>query len=113
MLVAHFTFLLTELISEKLVIYGHHIHLSSIIATLVSSLVMGNFGRYKMSPGVEDYMEKFWGYFAFLANSLVFLLMGLLFTELSVSLDVTLMPILLMILVVTAARAVSIYTFRT
>lgn len=109
LLVAHFTFLLTELASEKLVIYGHHIHLSSIIATLVSSLVMGNFGRYKMSPGVEDYMEKFWGYFAFLANSLVFLLMGLLFTELSVSLDVTLMPILLMILVVTAARAVSIY----
>lgn len=109
LLVAHFTFLLTELASEKLVIHGHAIHLSSIIATLVSSLVMGNFGRYKMSPGVEDYMEKFWGYFAFLANSLVFLLMGLLFTQLSVSLDLTLKPILLMMLVVAVARAVSIY----
>jgi CPA1 family monovalent cation:H+ antiporter len=109
LLVAHFTFLLAELISEKLVIYGHHIHFSSIIATLVSSIVMGNFGRFKMSVGVEEYMEKFWGYFAFLANSLVFILMGLLFTSLSISLNLAILPILMMILVVAIARAVSIY----
>jgi CPA1 family monovalent cation:H+ antiporter len=109
LLVAHFTFLLAELISEKLVIYGHHIHFSSIIATLVSSIVMGNFGRFKMSVGIEEYMEKFWGYFAFLANSLVFILMGLLFTSLSISLDLAILPILIMILVVVIARAVSIY----
>jgi CPA1 family monovalent cation:H+ antiporter len=109
LLVAHFTFLLAELISEKLVIYGHHIHFSSIIATLVSSIVMGNFGRFKMSVGIEEYMEKFWGYFAFLANSLVFILMGLLFTSLSISLNLAILPILIMILVVVIARAVSIY----
>ena len=109
LLVAHFTFLLAELISEKLVIYGHHIHFSSIIATLVSSLVMGNFGRFKMSVGVEEYMDKFWNYFAFIANSLVFILMGLLFTSLSISIDVAILPILMMILVVAIARAVSIY----
>jgi len=108
-LVAHFTFLFSELLSEKLIIYGHHIHLSSIIATLVSSIVLGNFGRYKMSTGVEEYMEKFWSYFAFLANSLVFILMGLLFTSLSISLHVAIFPILLIILVVGIARAVSIY----
>ena len=56
LLVAHFTFLLAELISEKLVISGQHIQVSSIIATLVSSIVMGNFGRFKMSVGVEEYM---------------------------------------------------------
>ena len=109
LLVAHFTFLLAELISEKLVIYGHHIHFSSIIATLVSSIVMGNYGRFKMSAGVEDYMEKFWSYFAFLSNSLVFILMGLLFTSLTISLPVAILPILMMILVVIIARAVSIY----
>lgn len=109
LLVAHFTFLFSELLSEKLIIYGHHIHLSSIIATLVSSIVLGNFGRYKMSTGVEEYMEKFWSYFAFLANSLVFILMGLLFTSLSISMHVAIFPILLMILLVTVARAVSIY----
>ncbi|NOQ76744.1 MAG: sodium:proton antiporter [Methylococcaceae bacterium] len=109
LLVAHFTFLFTELISERLIIYDHHIHLSSIIATLVSSIVMGNFGRYKMSTGVEEYMGKFWSYFAFLANSLVFILMGLLFTSLSISIHVAILPIMLMILLVVVARAVSIY----
>ncbi|TXL14259.1 sodium:proton exchanger [Methylococcaceae bacterium HT4] len=109
LLVAHFTFLLAELISEKLVISGHHLQISSIIATLVSSIVMGNFGRFKMSVGVEEYMEKFWSYFAFLANSLVFILMGLLFTSLSISINVAILPILIMILVVNVARAVSIY----
>ncbi len=109
LLVAHFTFLLAELISEKWIINGHNVHISSIIATLVASLVIGNYGRFKMSAGVEEYMEKFWGYFAFLANSLVFILMGLLFARLSISLQVTLLPILIIILVVILARIISIY----
>ncbi len=109
LLVAHFTFLLSELISESVVVYGYPIHLSSIIATLVSSLVLGNYGRFKMSVGVEQYMGKFWSYFAFIANSLVFILMGLLFTRLTISLHVTIFPILVMIPVVILARAASIY----
>ncbi|MFU8789976.1 MAG: cation:proton antiporter [Methylobacter sp.] len=109
LLVAHFTFILTELISEHLVVFGHHIHLSSIISTLISSMVMGNYGRFKMSHGVEDYMEKFWSYFAFVANSLVFILMGLMFANLSIELTVAILPILAIILVVAVARAVSVY----
>ena len=109
LLVAHLTFILTEIISEKLIVAGYHVHLSSIIATLVSSLVMGNYGRFKMSHGVEEYMEKFWGYFAFLANSIVFLLMGLLFTSLVISSHIAILPILCMILVVVIARAASVY----
>ncbi len=109
LLVAHFTFLLTELISESWEIAGHPIHLSSIIATLISSLVLGNYGRYKMSFDVEQYMEKFWEYFAFLANSLVFILMGLLFTSLFVSLNIPIVPVLVIVCVVVIARAVSIY----
>ncbi len=109
LLVAHFTFLLAEVISANWVIYGHTIHLSSIIATLVASMVIGNYGRFKMSSGVEEYMGKFWEYFAFVTNSLVFILMGLLFTSLTVSLHITWLPILMIIFVVVIARAVSIY----
>lgn len=109
LLVAHFTFLFAEVISEHLVIGGYAIHFSSIIATLVSSMVLGNYGRFKMSSGVEEYMGKFWGYFAFVANSLVFILMGLLFTNLTISLNIAWMPILMIILVVVIARAVSVY----
>ncbi|MDQ7091586.1 MAG: sodium:proton antiporter [Methylococcales bacterium] len=109
LLVAHFTFLLAELMSGKWSIAGQEIHISSIIATLVASLVIGNHGRFKMSANVEEYMGKFWGYFAFLANSLVFILMGLLFARLTISLKVTLLPILVIITVVMLARAISIY----
>ncbi|NOR81803.1 MAG: sodium:proton antiporter [Methyloprofundus sp.] len=109
LLVAHFTFLLAEVISANWVFNGHAIHLSSIIATLVASMVIGNYGRFKMSSGVEEYMGKFWEYFAFVTNSLVFILMGLLFTSLTVSLNITWLPILMIILVVAIARAISIY----
>jgi CPA1 family monovalent cation:H+ antiporter len=109
LLVAHFTFVLTEVISEHLVILEQGIRLSSIIATLTSSMVIGNYGRYKMSPEVEEYMEKFWGYFAFIANSLVFILMGLLFVGLSIKLDVAIWYILLAIAVVAVGRALAVY----
>ncbi|MGZ8192206.1 MAG: cation:proton antiporter [Methylobacter sp.] len=109
LLVAHFTFVLAEVISEHLVIYGQAIRLSSIIATLAASMVIGNYGRYKMSPAVEEYMEKFWGYFAFLANSLVFILMGLLFANLSIRLDVAIWYIMLAIAVAAVGRALSVY----
>lgn len=109
LLVAHFTFILTEVISEHFVIAGHQIRLSSIIATLIASMVIGNFGRYKMSADVEEYMEKFWGYFAFVTNSLVFILMGLLFADLAIDLNIALMPILLAIAVVVVGRALSVY----
>jgi CPA1 family monovalent cation:H+ antiporter len=110
LLVAHFTFILTELISEHLVIFGHEIHLSSIISTLIASMVMGNYGRFKMSHGVEEYMEKFWSYFAFIANSLVFILMGLMFANLSIELKIAILPIIVIITVVAVARVVSVYT---
>ncbi|WP_031432218.1 cation:proton antiporter [Methylomarinum vadi] len=109
LLVAHFTFILTEVISEHLVVAGQQIHLSSIIATMVASMIIGNFGRFKMSLAVEGYMERFWGYFGFITNSLVFILMGLLFVEQSIDLHVAIMPIILSIIVVMLGRALAIY----
>ncbi len=109
LLVAHFTFILTEVISEHLVIAGQQIRFSSIIATMVASMIIGNFGRFKMSLAVEGYMERFWSYFGFITNSLVFILMGLLFVEQSIDLHVAIMPILLSIVVVMLGRALAIY----
>lgn len=109
LLVAHFTFILTEVISEHWVIAGQQIRLSSIIATMVASMIIGNFGRFKMSLAVEGYMERFWSYFGFITNSLVFILMGLLFVEQSIDLHVAIMPIILSIIVVMLGRALAIY----
>ena len=109
MLVAHLTFILSELIGSHLAVFGHRIRLSSIIATVVASMVIGNYGRPKISPGVERYMERFWGYFAFIANSLVFILMGLLFADLPIHFGQFVVPIAVTVAVVIVGRGLSIY----
>src|SRR5262249_41550496 len=38
---------------------------------------MGGWGRMKVSSGTRHYLEHFWAYVAFVANALVFLLVGL------------------------------------
>lgn len=109
MVVAHITFIFAELISENVLIGGHELRISSIIATVVASMVIGNYGRYKISPRVEEYMDKFWEYFAFVANSLVFIMMGSLFAKLFNGESTFILPILISILVVTIARVIAVY----
>lgn len=109
MLVAHLTFVCAELLSRNLEIAGQPFHLSGIIATVTASIVIGNYGRSKISPKVEEYMERFWGYFAFVANSLVFLLMGILFVGLPIDFARFALPIALVILIVALGRALSVY----
>jgi CPA1 family monovalent cation:H+ antiporter len=113
MVVAHITFIFAELISANLLIGGQQVHVSSIIATVVASMVIGNYGRYKISPRVEEYMDKFWEYFAFVANSLVFIMMGSLFAKLFQSQPQFLAPIFVSIVIVTIARIISVYVVTT
>lgn len=108
--VAHLTFVLTELISESdIPLFGQEIKLSAIIATLVASMVVGNYGRTKISPRAEEFIEKFWGQAAFMANSIVFLLIGLIFTTLSIQPDTFIWPIVGAVIIVALGRALSIY----
>ncbi len=109
MLVAHLTFILSEAIAHMLSFGGYSIHLSSIIATVMASMVIGNYGRSKISPRVESFLERYWGYFAFLANSLVFISMGLLFANLPIDFRMFAVPIFFAVIVVMAGRALSIY----
>src|SRR5262245_31163650 len=50
---------------------------SGVMATIGAGLTMGGWGRMKVSYAVRDYLEHFWEYVAFLANALIFLLVGL------------------------------------
>jgi len=109
MLAAHATFLLSEFISRSLTLWGEPVHLSSILATVITSLIIGRHGRFKIMLEVQEYIGRFWGYAAFVANSLVFILLGLLFTTLSVGVLDILPALAVIILVVVAARAFSVY----
>lgn len=106
---AHITFILGELINAN-GIFGMHFHVSSIIATTVTALFLGNYSRHILSPRSDEYIEKSIGHLAFIANSLVFILIGILFVSAPVSLYSLWLPIVVTILIVASARAISIYS---
>ncbi len=108
---AHFTFILCELINEHGYMIGNiEFKLSSIIATTITALFLGNYSRHILSPQSESYIEKFVGHIAFVINSLVFILIGILFIQTNVSVAELWLPIVVTVLVVAFARAVSIYS---
>lgn len=109
LVMAHLTFIFTDFASTNASIAGHNIHLSAIIATAIASIVLGNYGRAKVMPRAEEFVEKFWTQSAFLSNSLVFILIGLIFTTIPIELDALLVPIALSVLIVAFARALSVY----
>lgn len=105
---AHIVFILCELINTH-GIFGFHIHLSSIIATTIAALFLGNYSRHILSPKSDEYIEKSVGHLAFVINSLVFILIGILFASTKISLTELWLPIVITIFVVAIARAISIY----
>lgn len=105
---AHLVFILSELINTN-AIFGLHLHISPIIATTVSALFLGNYARHSLSPRADDYLGKSIEHLAFVANSLVFLLAGILFATTRIDFAVLLVPILVSIGVVALARAISVY----
>ncbi|MCW8996023.1 MAG: sodium:proton antiporter [Psychromonas sp.] len=50
---------------------------SGILATVTAGLVLGGVGRPRLSLSAARYLENYWSYSAFAANSLIFLLVGL------------------------------------
>jgi CPA1 family monovalent cation:H+ antiporter len=109
MVLAHTTFICAEIFSHHVTIGGQHIILSSIIATATASLLMGNYGRYKIPVHGAEFVEKYWSQFAFLANSLIFIMIGMLAVTLPPTTYTLIIPISLTILIVAISRALSIY----
>ena len=106
---AHTTFILSDILSEVLHLGHTALPLSPIIATTVASLVMGNYGRPKIHPRAEEFVEKLWGQLAFMANSLIFILIGLLATTIPFFTGNMLIVIVTTIFIVAVGRALSIY----
>ncbi|MFC1850844.1 Na+/H+ antiporter [candidate division CSSED10-310 bacterium] len=76
---------LTEVTISLVLAYGVYIiadaiHASGVIAVVCAGLIMGNYGRVlSMSPTTRLTLTSFWEVAAFLANSLLFLLIGIEF----------------------------------
>jgi len=74
---------LIEIMLTTVLAYGSYLiaermHVSGVIAVVAAGMMSGNFGtRFGMSPTTKISVTDFWEYAAFVANSLVFLLVGL------------------------------------
>ena len=104
---------LIEITFTSVAAYGsfllaEHFHLSGVLATLTAGVLIGNTGSLgAITDKGREAVESFWEYIGFVANSLIFLLIGL---RLGVEkLSQVWIPIIFTIFFVTLGRAVAVY----
>jgi monovalent cation:H+ antiporter, CPA1 family len=100
---------LTTVLAYGAYLVAERLGVSGVLAVVAAGLVNGNLGPQGMSPTTRIVLFNFWEYVAFLANSFVFLLIGL---QINVALLLTAWePILGAILAVLFARVLVVYGF--
>lgn len=102
-----------EIIFSIILFYGSYLlaeslHGSGVIAVVVAAIILGNFGaRIGMSPTTRLNIGNFWDVATLLANSVVFLMVGLEITRIGLSNKWG--TIIGAILIVLIARSVAVY----
>ncbi|BDI34070.1 sodium/hydrogen exchanger [Capsulimonas corticalis] len=101
---------MVELTLTTVAAYGsfllaEHFHLSGVLATLTAGLIVGNVCSFTQEG--RESITRFWDYMAFLANSLIFLLIGQSLASLNV--HPLLRTVLIAVAVVLLGRALSVY----
>ena len=84
------------------------IKVSPVLAVVIAGIVIGNYGRLKgMSKRVQEAVDSFWEYAAFVVNSLVFLLIGM---EIPIgALPVSVVLVAWAVIAMNVSRAVIVY----
>ncbi|MFQ5460259.1 MAG: cation:proton antiporter, partial [Anaerolineae bacterium] len=98
---------LTTILCYGSYLVAESLHVSGVLAVVMAGLVQGERGTGGMSPTTRIVLFSFWEYVAFLANSVLFLLIGL-----SVQLDALgryITPVLVGVVAVVVARSVVVY----
>jgi monovalent cation:H+ antiporter, CPA1 family len=98
---------LTTVLAFGAYLVADRLGFSGVLAVVVAGLVNGNIGQRGMSPTTRIVLFNFWEYVAFLANSFVFLLIGLQVNVFALLNDWQ--PVLWAILAVLVSRAVVVY----
>jgi CPA1 family monovalent cation:H+ antiporter len=98
---------LTTVLAFGSYVIAEQFHVSGVLAVVAAGIVSGNLGPRRMAPTTRILVYNFWEYAAFLANSFVFLLIGL---QIDLNILITdWRAVLWAILAVLVARAASIY----
>jgi NhaP-type Na+/H+ or K+/H+ antiporter len=59
----------------------HFFHVSGVLGLVTLGLVMAYIGRTRISPEVEHFLHEFWELAAFIANTLIFLIVGVVIAQ--------------------------------
>jgi CPA1 family monovalent cation:H+ antiporter len=98
---------LTTVLAFGAYLLAERLHVSGVIAVVGAGIVNGNIGPRGMSPTTRIVLFNFWEYLAFVANSLVFLLIGL---DVNIPQIVeNVWPIAMAVVAVVASRALIVY----
>ncbi|MBT3921752.1 MAG: cyclic nucleotide-binding domain-containing protein, partial [Nitrospina sp.] len=97
---AYFSFILAE----------HYLHVSGVMAVVGASLVVGSFGHATLSPETWKKLHETWDHFAFWANSVIFVLVGMVVPKIMESISLH-ESILLGILILSAFGARALILF--
>ena len=104
---------LVELTLSTVAAYGsfliaEDLHVSGVLSTITAGILVGNFGLpYAYSDRGRAFIMDFWEFMAFIANSIIFFLIGA--SQANQLSFTTLLPVTVAILVVTLGRAAAIY----
>ena len=89
-------------------VIAENFQVSGILAVVAAGLMVGNIGSQNTSPTTQLSLENFWEFSAFVANSLVFLLIGL---EIEITqLLPNIVAIIVAVIAVLLSRAVVVYS---
>ena len=86
---------------------AEHFHASGVLATVTAGIIVGNVGHLSISAKARQAVDGFWEYAAFVANSLIFLLIGMRVAH--QNFRSVLLPALIAIVLVTLSRALAVY----
>ncbi|MCK4663975.1 MAG: cation:proton antiporter [Bacteroidales bacterium] len=57
------------------------LHMSGVLGLVALGLMMASVGRTRISPEVEHFLHEFWELFAFIANTLIFIIVGVVIAQ--------------------------------
>lgn len=86
----------------------HFLHVSGVLGLVALGLMMAGVGRTRISPEVELFLHEFWELAAFIANTLIFLIVGVVIANNSQFTSYDLLKLLVVYIGVHIVRAIVI-----
>ena len=89
----------------------HFFHVSGVLGLVALGIVMAGIGRTRISPEVEHFMHEFWELIAFVANVIIFIVVGVVIAQNANPTGMDFLILALVYLGIHLVRAINMGTF--